>query len=145
MTVTTTRGGLDPSTPGPTAEVVEAIRATVRDYYESWYDADPARMARALHPSLAKRYWDDDPARIEGVRTATAQQMIESAAAGEGRDDALGDRSVAIDVVDVATDIASVIAKTKLYHEYLHLVRVPGGWRILNVLWRYHDGHGPTG
>jgi hypothetical protein len=144
MTATTTRGGIARSTPDATAEVVDSIRATVLDYYESWYDADPARMARALHPSLAKRYWDDDPARIEAVRTATAPEMIEWAGAGEGREDALGDRSVAIDVVDVSNDIASVTARTRLYYEYLHLVRVPDGWRILNVVWRYRDGHGPT-
>ncbi len=125
-------------------EVEAAIRATVLDYYEGWYDADPARMRRALHPSLAKRPWDADPTLVNAVRTTTAERMIELTAAGEGRDDALGDRTVAIDVVDVSGDIASVVVSTELYYEYIHVVRVPDGWRILNVLWRYQDGHGPA-
>ena len=100
-------------------------------------------MTRALHPSLAKRFWDDDPARRDAVRTITASEMVEWTAAGEGRDETLGDRSVAITIVDVAGDIAAVVAATRLYHEYLHLVRVPDGWRILNVLWRYQDGRDP--
>jgi len=133
-----------PGRTAPSAAVAAAIGATVRDYYEGWYDADAARMARALHPSLAKRYWDADPARIEAVGTTTARQMIDWTAAGEGRDDALGDRTVLVDVVDVSDDIANVIASTKLYREYLHVVRVPDGWRILDALWRYQDGHGPT-
>ena len=32
-----------------------AIRATVLDYVQGWYDGDAARMERALHPELAKR------------------------------------------------------------------------------------------
>jgi putative lumazine-binding protein len=36
-----------------------AITATARDYYEGWYDADVARMRRALHLELAKRFVED--------------------------------------------------------------------------------------
>ncbi len=130
-----------PAKVDPEAEA--AIRSTVLDD-EGLYDADAGRMGRALHPSLAKRSWDLDQASRRAVRTTTAEQVINWTAAGEGRDDALGDRTVDIEVIDVSADIASVVADTKLYHEYLHLVRVPDGWRILDVLWRYQDGHGPA-
>jgi Putative lumazine-binding len=30
----------------------ELITQTVHDYFEGWYDADVARMDRALHPDL---------------------------------------------------------------------------------------------
>ena len=33
----------------------QAIEATVRDYFEGWFDGDAERMERALHPQLAKR------------------------------------------------------------------------------------------
>lgn len=130
--------------PAPNPTDISAIRATILDYYEGWYDADAARMTRALHPSLAKRFWLDDPVRRAEVRTITAGEMIEGTAAGEGRDDAVGDRSVEISILDVTGEIASVLAATRLYFEYLHLVRVPDGWRIINVLWRYQDGHDPS-
>ncbi len=40
----------------PTREEVDtAIRQTVLDYIESWYDGDAARMERSVHPDLAKR------------------------------------------------------------------------------------------
>jgi hypothetical protein len=29
-----------------------------------------------------------------------------------------------------------VKVRTNVYVEYLHLVRLPEGWKILNVLWR---------
>ena len=33
--------------------------------------------------------------------------------------------------------------RTAIYHEYLHLVRTAGGWRIVNALWSSPDGAGP--
>ena len=33
----------------------ELITRTVWGYFEGWYDADVARMDRALHPDLVKR------------------------------------------------------------------------------------------
>src|SRR4029453_14554952 len=32
-----------------------AIKATALDYIEGWYEGNPERMERALHPDLAKR------------------------------------------------------------------------------------------
>ena len=36
----------------------EAIVRCVLDYFEGWFEADPERMRRALHPDLAKRSLD---------------------------------------------------------------------------------------
>ena len=33
----------------------DAIVRCVLDYFEGWFEADPERMRRALHPDLAKR------------------------------------------------------------------------------------------
>ena len=38
----------------PSAEE-NAIRATVLDYIEGWFEGDAGRMERALHPELMKR------------------------------------------------------------------------------------------
>ena len=69
--------------------------------------------------------------------------MIVATAAGEGAADAAG-RTVDIEVVDVAGDIASVVVRSSTYDEYLHLMSTPDGWRIINALWRYADGHDPA-
>ena len=38
-----------------------AVRSTVLDYLEGWYDGDVERMDRALHPDLVKRIVYTDP------------------------------------------------------------------------------------
>jgi hypothetical protein len=105
------------------------IEQTVRDYFEGWYDADVERMDRALHPDLVKRSIAHD-----GITTKA--RMLELTAAGEGREDGV-DRSLTIRIEDVQEDIASVTVESAVYHEYVHLMKTPDGWRIANALWRY--------
>jgi hypothetical protein len=47
-----------------------AIRSTALDYVEGWYEGNPQRMARAVHPELVKRIVVSD--------TATRQSVLEN-------------------------------------------------------------------
>jgi len=124
-----------------TAGVHAALEACVRDYYESWYTGDGERMARALHPALAKRSFGQDRPGTPTVEDITAQQMIDAAAAGRGRS-AAGTK-LDIQVAEVGGGIASVNVFADHYVDLLHMIDTPDGWRIINALWRYTDGHGP--
>jgi hypothetical protein len=112
-----------------TATEQELITQTVLDYFEGWFDGDPARMERALHRDLVKRRAG------EQLGVTTAERMVELTRQGEGRADA-ADRRLDIEVEDVYGDIASVTVGSAVYHEYLHLVRTRDGWKIANALWR---------
>jgi hypothetical protein len=109
-----------------------AIASVVLDYYESWWTADPARMGRALHPDLAKRTLMADGRSLD---QDTASSMVDWTARGNGRKYA-GDRIVELAFQDVDETMAAVKVRTSVYVEYLHLVRISEGWKILNVLWR---------
>lgn len=132
---------ITPPTPPATAEERAAVEACVRDYYEGWFDGDADRMTRALHPALAKRAFGQDPDRAPEIDESPAAEMIALTSAGRGRA-RKGDR-LDIRIADVGAGIASVIAYTDHYVDYLHLIRTPDGWRIINALWRWADGHGP--
>lgn len=148
MTDTLTEAWVAPPTPEATAGDVAAVHAAVLDYFEGWYDADPERMRRALHPALAKRSRGQDEGRTPAVSSVTAEEMVAWTAAGHGR--ARGQAhgpagpAVEIQVADVSGTIATVVVRSDAYVEYLHLVATPEGWRIVNALWRYADGHGPA-
>jgi hypothetical protein len=111
----------------------ELITRTVLDYFDGWFDGDTARMERAVHRDLVKRWPGEDSAASLGI--TTAERMVELTERGEGKADA-HDRKVDVEIVDVYEDIASVTVHTVSYHEYLHLVRTREGWKIANVLWR---------
>jgi hypothetical protein len=129
-------------TPPPTEDDVAAVRAAVLDYFDGWFDGDPERMERALHPLLSKRSWAQDLARTPALSTTTKEQMVLFTSRGNGR--AAGDgRRLDIDVIELSGHIATVVVHSDAYVEYLHLVATPDGWRIVNALWRYADGRGP--
>jgi hypothetical protein len=108
----------------------DAIRQTVLDYFQGWFDANPERMDRALHPDLVKRRAGDE------LGITTKPRMVELTEAGEGRADA-ADGRIDITIDDVYGDMASATVDTATYHEYLHLARTSDGWRIANALWRF--------
>jgi ketosteroid isomerase-like protein len=121
-------------TKAATATALEQIMDTVLDYFEGWYDGDVERMDRVLHPDLVKRgAGQDGPDRL---RITTKERMLELTALGEGKPDG-ADRSLDIEVEDATEDTASVTVRSAVYHEYVHLVRTPDGWKIANALWRY--------
>lgn len=144
MTDMMTRAWIAPVTPPPTDEDLVAVRSTVLDYFEGWFDADVERMRRALHPVLAKRSLAQDQDRTPAVSSVTAEQMVAWTASGDGRASGATERTLDVRVVDVSGTIAMVLVHSSEYVEYLHLVRTADGWRIVNALWRYADGRGPA-
>lgn len=115
-----------------------AVTRAVLDYYEGWFDGDPVRMERALHPELCKRSLRRGAAGAESLTTLTAPQMIGWTKEGEGRALLLeiGDPQIQVEVEDVYDTIASVTVHSTIYHEYIQLIRTRDGWKIVNVLWQ---------
>jgi hypothetical protein len=135
-------------TAGPVDETVqpadaEAIRACVLDYFEGWFDGDPARMDRALHPGLAKHAIGQDAARSGVLDVTTKDEMVEATRRGRGRQRDVPDRAIRIEIASVSGDIASVVVHSAVYVEYALLARTAVGWRITSTLWRWADGSGP--
>ncbi len=109
---------------------------TVLDYFEGWFDGDAERMQRALHRGLAKRSLGQVDRDSAELRTVTMDQMVAWTAEGEGKAvDPGGDRRIDVDVVDLYGNIATVVVRSAVYREYLHLVQTDDRWKIVNALW----------
>lgn len=116
----------------------EQVHATALDYFEGWYDADAERIARSLHSELVKR-WAGDTDGVHLGRTLDKATMVAQTAEGGGRD-TRSDDPIDVDVIEVYGDIATVIVRSHEYREYLHLVRTPEGWQIVNAFFRMTEG-----
>ncbi|MGH8774106.1 MAG: nuclear transport factor 2 family protein [Jiangellaceae bacterium] len=110
----------------------DAVVEVALDYVEGWFDGDPARMARALHPELVKRSIQADGS----LGTLTRESMVAFTGDGEGQREDSSDRQIEIVVehLDGTTAVATV--RCHLYVDHLQLVRSDGSWQIVNVLWR---------
>ena len=143
MTEALAEAWIAPPTPETTADDLAAIRATILDYFEGWFDGDAERMDRALHPGLAKHALGQDPARSEALDVTTKDEMVEATRRGLGKRRDTADRAIRIDIAAVSGDIASVIVHSAVYIEYVLLARTGDGWKITGTLWRWSPGHGP--
>jgi hypothetical protein len=110
-----------------------AIVRAVLDYFEGWYDGDPVRMERALHPDLAKRRLDDDGSAL---RESSATGMIEATERAEGKREDPDERRLEVTVDHVYETIANVTVMSVPYAEYVHLARTTDGWKVVNTLWQ---------
>ena len=115
----------------------DAIVRCALDYFEGWFEADPERMRRALHPDLAKRSLGREGLGREGLDQLTASQMVDATAAGAGKERDSSARRIDVRVVEVYGDIATAVVDSNVYREYLHLVRTGGDWKIVNALWAF--------
>jgi hypothetical protein len=114
----------------------EAVAATALDYFEGWYAADVDRVDSALHSQLVKR--SAGQVGGENPSVTTKERMLELTREGAGAEDRTDD-PIDVTVVDVHHDIATAVVRSAQYREYLHLVRTPDGWRIVNALWQLTD------
>ena len=120
---------------GTNATDIDAIRASVTDYFEAWFDGDVDRMARCLHPRLAKRRPPrEDETELHEV---SYDDMIEDVSGGPKPQ---FDRRIVVTVLDVAGDIATAKVESQPFDEYVHLARIGGRWLVVNTLYRWLSG-----
>lgn len=107
-----------------------AIRGAALDYIEGFYEADAGRMERAVHPLLAKRLvWHEDGQIFE----TTGPELVAQTGSREPTPSA--ERRADVDILDIFENAASVRVTAYEWVDYMHLGRVEGEWRIVNVLW----------
>lgn len=124
------------------ADDIEAITAAARDYIEGYFDGDPKRMRRCLHPELVKRtIWHQTETGEWGLgQPSSAEAMIGWARDGEGRTAVNGGRPIEITIEDVFRHIASVKVLSGSFMDYLHVAKIGDRWLIVNVLWEFREG-----
>lgn len=119
-----------------TAADSAAIRATALDYVEGWYEGNPERMSRALHPELVKRIVVNDTATGRSVlQNMGASALVNGARHGYGKSTPHDRRQKEVVVLDVFGQAASAKAIMADWVDYMQLAKVDGRWLIVNVLW----------
>jgi hypothetical protein len=118
---------------------VDQVVAVATDYLKSFYSGTAeeraARMQRVIHPDLAKR----SPANIRADGTFyewTLAEMIEIAS--NSVNEPVG-TPYKVQVLDRTDRMASVRTDAVWGIDYMHLARIDGEWRVVNVLWDEPD------
>jgi hypothetical protein len=113
-----------------------AIRATVLDYAEGWYEGNADRMARALHPELVKRIVVRDTATGRTmVQGMGASVLVNSTRHGYGKETPKDRQQKDVAILGVFGNAASARATMADWIDYMQLAKIDGRWLIVNVLW----------
>lgn len=112
-----------------------AIKQAALDYIEGWYEANPERMERALHPDLVKSYVVKLPTGKDILQSVSALSMIEFTRAGGGSKTPKDLQKNEVTILDVSGNMAAVKCVSADYVDYLHLAKTNGQWKIVNALW----------
>src|ERR1700754_146182 len=85
-----------------------AIRATALDYIEGWYTGDAERMARAVHPELAKRIVRTNDAGQSRIDNQSAMTLVNGTKAGGGTRTPKERQQKDITILDIFQNASSV-------------------------------------
>jgi hypothetical protein len=111
------------------------IEKAIRDYIDGWYEGDAERMARALHPDLTKRRLAPLPNGKEVFNTVSADAMVAYTEMGFGKKSKQEGQKNEVIILDVSPQTAAAKSISHEFIDYIHLAKVDGQWRIINVLW----------
>lgn len=113
-----------------------AIKATALDYIEGWYAGDGERMERALHPELAKRIVNTNPANgRNSLGQQSAMTLVQGTKRGGGKDTPVAKQRKDVRILDIFGNTSSVRIDADTWIDYLHVAKWNGRWVIVNVLW----------
>ena len=124
--------------PGQSAADSAGIRQAALDYIEGYYEGNAERMARAVHPELAKRIVNVDERGRYRLGQMSAMTLVEGTRAGGGKDTPAADRRKDVRILDIYQNAASAKIDASYWVDYLHLAKWNGRWVIVNVLWEMH-------
>ncbi len=113
----------------------EQIKATALDYIEGWYEGNPERMERALHPDLAKRIVMTNDQGRSMLQQMSAMGLVQGVKRGGGKNTPKERQEKEVTILDLYRNAASVKVVASDWIDYLHVAKFNGRWVIVNVLW----------
>jgi len=114
-------------------EEQQKLEKPLRDYVEGWYDKAPKRVAESLHPYLAKRSLNTEkPGTIDQYTCSSLLDVVTQYGGPGG-----SERIFEMEILDLQKEIASVKLISNAFVDFIHLCKVNGDWKILNVLWKW--------
>lgn len=114
------------------------IRAAALNYVEGWYEGNTERMAKAIHPNLAKRNIGVSMQMGNNnnvLQEMNAEQLLERTKRGLGLRTPKEAQIKNITILNIYNNSASVKAEMTDWYDFMHLTRWNGEWKIINVLW----------
>lgn len=117
------------------------VKRAVLDYIESQHKVEPDLMKRGLDKKLAKRaYWKSKDGSEIIMETDFETMVWVAENYNKDGNKFPSTPKVDINILDIDNRVASVKLTVDDWIDYMHLYKNDNNeWKIINVLWQYHD------
>lgn len=120
---------------GETADQA-GIKKAAMDYMVGYYNGDANRMESSLHPDLAKRVVMPHPRSGKGyVKHMSAMKLVQATRRQLEKPTSESERTAEVIIYEVYGNAATAKGTMHDWIDYMHLVKLNGQWKIINVLW----------
>ncbi len=126
---------------GQTKQDSLAIKQVALDYIESQHNVKPEQFERAAHPRMVKRtFWTNKETGKEYLRETFTDAMILLAETynQDGEKFPKNPKKEVV-ILDASDKTASVKLVADAWIDYMHIVKLNGEWKLVNVLWQFND------
>jgi hypothetical protein len=126
---------------GQTAQDTLDIKRVALSYIESQHNPNPKQMQDALHPRVVKRsVFRSKKAKKDFISEFSAENLIILAETYNANGDKFPKNpKKELKLLDVSPLTASVKLTADEWFDYVHIVKINGEWKIINVLWQYNN------
>ena len=124
-----------------TAQDTLEIKRAALAYIEAQHNPNLKLMESALHPRMVKRsVFRNKAAQKDYISEFFAENMVILAETYNVKGDKFPKNPrKEIKLLDVSAKTASVKLLADAWIDYMHIVKINGEWKIINVLWQYND------
>lgn len=124
-----------------TEKDLQEIKRVALAYLESQHEPNGKLMEKSLHPSLVKRtVFKHKVAKKDYINESKAENLVLLAETYNLKKDKFPKNpKKEVKILDAAELTASVKVTADEWIDYMHIVKVNGEWKIINVLWQYND------
>lgn len=113
------------------------IENVIFNYADAFYQADPQKIHRSVHPTLTKRgsRYNVEKGHYEQVEEIDFHDLVEQAKDWNMSENPVNSESLKNVVIYDVQDISATARLTASWGmEYFHLSKIDGRWYIVNVL-----------
>ena len=118
-----------------------AINLVASQYLQAWYEGNDELMSTVVHPQMAKKIVFDTGNSMGGLAYLSAQDLLTQTKKKRSHKVDPVSLKRSITILDVYHKSAMVKTETDNWIDYLHMAKISGRWKIVNILWELKYEH----
>ena len=123
------------SAPAQNNQDQEQIESVAKEYLTAWHQGNADLMASVVHPQMSKKIVFNAGDSSGSLAYLSANDLLEQTRRKRTQTIDINKLNADISVLDIYKNTAMVKAETKNWIDYLHLAKISGEWKIVNILW----------